>query len=90
MKVVAILEVNKEKLAETGHSFDEEMGKMSQSGNPVITEKICRGRFNEYVEKGWFMDCYDTNKVFFKKRMVFILCGGWEETIKEDRLCQTM
>lgn len=116
MRVVAILEVDKEKLAETGHSFEEEMGwavqfgitlreykeadkasgyeyaafvwntskqEYEQAGRPVITEKLCRGRFNEYVEKGWFMDCYDTSRVIFKKRLVSILCGGWEE-IKED------
>ena len=32
MRVVAILEVDKEKLAETGHSFKEEMERMAQSG----------------------------------------------------------
>jgi len=116
MKVVAVLEVDTEKLAETGHSFEEEMGWVSQSGitlreykeadkaseyeyaafvwntneqkyeqagRSVMTEKLCRGRFNQYVEKGWFMDCYDIGRVIFKKRMVSILCGGWEE-IKED------
>ncbi len=114
--MVAILEVDKEKLAETGHCFKEEMERMAQSGitlryykeadkagdyeyaafvwnadeqryeqavRPVTTERLCRERFAEYVEKGWFMDCYDTSRVVFKKRLVSILCGGWEE-IKED------
>lgn len=116
MRVIAILEIDKEKLEETGHSFEEEMGWVAQSGialreykevdkiseyeyaafvwntdkqeyeqagRPVITEKLCRGRFAEYVEKGWFMDCYDTSRVIFKKRLVSVLYAGWEE-IKED------
>ena len=116
MRVVAILEVDKEKLAETGCCFEEEMKRMAhsgitlryykeadkagdyeyaafvwnadkqgyeQAGRPVITERLCRERFAEYVEKGWFMDCYDTSRVIFKKRLVSVLYAGWEE-IKED------
>lgn len=116
MKVVAILEVDKEKLAETGRCFKEEMERMARSGitlryykeagkasdyeyavfvwnadkqgyeqvgRPVTTERLCRERFAEYVEKGWFMDCYDTSRVIFKKRLVSVLYAGWEK-IKED------
>ncbi|MCI9077609.1 MAG: hypothetical protein HFH68_01625 [Lachnospiraceae bacterium] len=32
MKIVAVLEVDEKKLAETGHSFEEEMGWAEQSG----------------------------------------------------------
>lgn len=116
--MVAILEVDKEKLAETGHCFKEEMGRVAQSGiilreckeankesdfeyaafvwntdkkgyeqagRPVITERLCRERFAEYAEKGWFMDCYDTSRVVFKRRLVSTLHTGWEE-IKEVKV----
>ena len=116
MRVIAVLDVDEEELAETGHSFEEEMGWASQSGitmkeyreadkageyeyaafvwdntnkcyeqmgRAVISEKLCRGRFNEYAEKGWFTERYDTSKVVFKKRLVSVLYAKWEE-IKED------
>lgn len=116
MRVIAVLEVDKEKLAETGRSFEEEIGRAAQSGitleeykeadkvgeyeyaafvwdntnrcyeqmgRAVISEKLCRGRFNEYVKNGWFTERYDSSKVVFKKRLVSILCSEWEE-IKED------
>ncbi len=116
MKVIAVLEVDERKLAETGNSFEEEMGWAAQSGiilkeykeadkaseyeyaafvwntdkqeyeqagRPVHTEMLCRSRFNEYAEKGWFTKRYDASKVVFKKRLVSVLCSGWED-IKED------
>ncbi len=120
MRVVAILEVDTEKLAETGHSFEEEMGWAVQSGitlreykevgeasdyeyaafvwntdkqgyeqagRSVTTERLCRERFAEYVEKGWFMNCYDTNRVVFKRRLISNLYTKWEEIkeVKDDR-----
>lgn len=119
MRVVAILEVDKEKLAETGHCFKEEMERMAQSGitlrdykeadkasdyeyaafvwntdkrgyeqagRPVITERLCRERFAEYVKGGWFMDCFDTSRVVFKRRLVSTLFARWEEIkeVKDD------
>ena len=112
MKVIAVLEVDEEKLAETGHSFEDEIKwsadsgitltkyveadkcseyeyvafawndvekRYEQMGRPVITERLCRARFNEYVEKGWFACCYDTSRVVFKKRLVSVICTNWEE-----------
>lgn len=112
MRVVAILEIDKEKLAESGGSFEHEMRWVEQSGirmveyqeqkgeyeyasflwsrsrgryeqvnRAVHTELLCRNRLQEYIIKG--CKDYDTSKVIFKKRLVSILCGGWEE-IKED------
>lgn len=53
-----------------------------QAGRPVITERLCRERFAEYVKGGWFMDCFDTSRVVFKRRLVSTLFARWEE-IKE-------
>lgn len=116
MRVIAILEVDQEKLAETGHTLEDEMGWIAQSGismvsheeikpsseyeyaafawntkeqkyeqlgRAVMTERLCRERFREYAEKGWFMDSYDTNRVVFKKRLTVVLQTKWER-IKED------
>lgn len=116
MRVVAILDINEERLAETGNSFNDRMGHLGrigiqlreymeldkiseceyaafvwdvesqryeQMGRPVHSESLCRARFNEYVEKGWFTKRYDISRVVFKKRLVSVLYAGWEE-IKED------
>jgi len=116
MRVVAILDIDEERLAETGNSFNDRMGRLErigitlrvytklegigeyeyaafvwntdkqeyeQAGRPVHTESLCRSRFNEYAEKSWFTKSYDASKVIFKKRLVSVLCSGWEE-IKED------
>lgn len=115
--MVAILEVDKEKLAETGHCFKEEMGRVAQSGiilreykeankesdfeyaafvwntdkqeyekkgRSMQSEWLVRDRFYEYVQKGLFIDCYDTSRVVFKKRLVSVLHAEWEE-IKEAK-----
>lgn len=63
--------------------WDVESQRFEQMGRPVHSKSLCRARFNEYVEKDWFTKRYDTSKVVFKKRLVSILCGRWEE-IKED------
>ncbi|MEY8424269.1 hypothetical protein AALB52_16315 [Lachnospiraceae bacterium 38-14] len=63
--------------------WDVESHRYEQMGRPVHSENLCRARFNEYVEKDWFTKRYDTSRVVFKKRLVSILCGEWEE-IKED------
>ena len=63
--------------------WDVESQRYEQMGRPVHSENLCRARFNEYVEKDWFTKRYDTSRVVFKKRLVSILCGEWEE-IKED------
>ncbi len=47
-----------------------------QAGHPVHTEMLCRFRFNEYAEKGWFTKRYDASKEVFKKRLVSVLCSG--------------
>ncbi len=111
MKVLGIFEVDETKLAETGHTFDEEMGWVAQSGitliqsvkttreeyeyavfawntrneayeqigRPALSELLCRNRFKEYVDKGWLMDCYDTSKVIFKRRITAMFTNEWEE-----------
>lgn len=116
MRVIAILEVDEEKLAETGHNLEDEMGWLAQSGismvshkkietaseyeyaafawntkeqkyeqlgRAVITERLCRGRFAEYKEKGYFNQVYDADRVIFQRRRVAELCEDWE-TIKEE------
>lgn len=55
-----------------------------QAGRSVMTERLCRERFAEYVARGRFMDCYDTSRVVFKRRLVFTLYTKWEE-IKEAK-----
>ncbi len=47
-----------------------------QIGRPTEVELLCRNRFKEYVDKGWVMDCYDTSRVIFKKRLVSVLYAG--------------
>ena len=117
MRVIAILEVDEEKLAETGHSLEDEMGwlvqsgismvshkeievaseyeyaafawntkeqKYEQLGRAVITERLCRGRFAEYKEKGYFNKVYDTDQVIFQRRRIAVLCENWD-SIKEDK-----
>ena len=116
MRVIAVLDVDEERLAKTGNDFNDRMGRLGrigitlreytkmdgiseyeyaafvwntelqgyeQAGRPVNTEMLCRSRFKEYAEKGWFTKRYDTSKVVFKKRLVSVLYAKWEE-IKED------
>lgn len=64
-------------------AWDGENQRYEQMGRPVHSEDLCRARFNEYVEKDWFTKRYDTSRIVFKKRIVSILHGGWEE-IKGD------
>lgn len=111
MRIIAVLDVDEEKLAETGHSFEEEMGWAAQSGitlrefvnaekcgdyeyaafvwnkelngyeqtgRAVLSEKLCRGRFEEYVRGGWFQSCYDTERAIFRKRLVSTIYAKWE------------
>lgn len=115
MRVIAILEVDEEKLAETGQSLEDEMGWLAQSGismvshkkietaseyeyaafawntkeqkyeqlgRAVISETLCRGRFKEYKEKGYFNKAYDTDRVMFRRRRTVEVCDNWE-TITE-------
>lgn len=111
MRIIAVLDVDEKKLAETGHSFEEEMGWVAQSGialrefakaekcgeyeyaafawntelngyeqmgRAVLSELLCRNRFEEYVKKGWFRPCYNPEKVLFKKRLVSTIHTKWE------------
>lgn len=118
MRVIAVLEVDEEKLAELEHTFEDEMKWVVDSGitlkeymeadkcseyeyaafawntekqrydqmqRPLITEALSRARYEEYVRKGWFNDCYDISKVIFKKRLVSVICEEWEELeVKEN------
>lgn len=112
MKIVAVLDVDEKVLAETGHSFEEEIGCASQSGivlkeyaeadkcseyeyaafawnikeqkyeqvgRPVMTEQLCRARYEEHADNGWFMSHYDAEKTMFKKRLVSTLYSEWED-----------
>lgn len=111
MRIIAVLDVDEAKLAETGHSFEEEMGWAAQSGiilrefadmekcgeyeyaafawntqangyeqmgRAVLSEELCRNRFDEYMRKGWFRSCYNPEKVIFKKRLVSTVHTKWE------------
>lgn len=59
--------------------WNNEREEYEQIGRPVMTEVLCRNRFKEYAEKGWLMKCYDTSRVIFKKRIVAVFEGTWEE-----------
>lgn len=58
MKIFAILEVDEEMLAQTGHSFEDEMGWIKQSGISLIEsvrekEQTGNGRAYEYAAFAW-------------------------------------
>lgn len=50
-----------------------------QMGRPVMNERLCKARYKEFVDKGWFNECYDIAKVIFKRRLVSVLYADWEE-----------
>lgn len=52
MKIIAVLEVNKERLAETGGSFEQEMGWVEQSGIQMVEYQEYEGRY-EYASFVW-------------------------------------
>lgn len=111
MKILAVLDVDEEKIAETGHSFGEEMGWLAQSGitlnsyteageyityeyaafalntdtkeyiqigRAVMTEQLCRNRFQELADDDALAPCYDTDCVVIKRRLVSGFNGEWE------------
>ena len=52
VRIVAVLEVDKEKLAETGGSFEDEMGWAAQSGIRMLEYQEQRGEY-EYASFLW-------------------------------------
>ena len=52
MRMVAVLEVDKEKLAESGGSFEDEMGWIEQSGIRMVEYQEQRGEY-EYASFLW-------------------------------------
>ncbi|MFG6324450.1 MAG: hypothetical protein K1W41_24690 [Lachnospiraceae bacterium] len=111
MMILAVLNVDKEKLTETGHSFEDEMGWLAQSGitlssyteagayityeyaafvlntdtkeytqigRPVMTEQLCRNRFQELTDGDAPDPCYDTACVVIKRRLVSEFNGEWD------------
>ncbi len=53
MKVLGIFEVDEVKLAETGHTFDEEMGWVNQSGIALIQSIKETRESYEYAAFAW-------------------------------------
>lgn len=53
MKVLGIFEVDEAKLAETGHTFDEEMGWVAQSGITLIQSVKATRESYEYAAFVW-------------------------------------
>lgn len=53
MKVLGIFEVDEKKLAETGHTFDEEMGRVAQFGITLIQSVKTTKESYEYAAFVW-------------------------------------
>lgn len=112
MRILVVLEVDMEKLAGTGLSFQKEIGLLEESGitlnsyaeaeehsiyeyaafvwntdteeyiqigRAVMTEQLCRNRFQELADDDALDPCYDTGCVETKRRVVSEFYGEWEK-----------
>lgn len=59
--------------------WDNRKEKYVPEGRSMGTERLCRARLQEKIDKGWLGSTLDGNRTVIKKRTITIEYGEWEE-----------
>lgn len=59
-------------------AWNKNLKTYEQMGRAVISEQLCRNRYEEYVNNGCFQPCYDPAKVMFQRRLIATIYEPWE------------
>lgn len=64
--------------------WDNRKEKYVPEGRSMGTERLCRARLQEKIDKGWLAEHLDGNRTMIMKRKVKISYGRWAKVTTEE------